>query len=88
MDILKCVFWEEDVEDIVQIPVGYHGSVDICRWFFTKSGYYSVKSAYYVAHGNKKLKTAYSAPSTSSHQQQKEWAFIWKLQVPNKIRVF
>ena len=45
---LNEIFFERDVEDIVQIPVGRAGSGDYFAWNYTKNGLFSVKSAYHL----------------------------------------
>lgn len=44
INMLKATFWEDDVNCIQQIPIGCPGSIDMRRWYYSKNGYYSVRS--------------------------------------------
>jgi hypothetical protein len=48
-DKLRQFLPEPDVSDILRIPTGWLGSQDVPAWNFTKSGIFSVKSAYHLA---------------------------------------
>ncbi|KAL6511844.1 hypothetical protein OROGR_021441 [Orobanche gracilis] len=70
----------------MQIPISINSSLDVRRWFFSRSGHYSVKTAYYIARDLKKRK---SAPATSSSTPpSRNWSFVWQFDVPNKLKVF
>lgn len=88
IDILRCVFWDNDVEAILRMPVIGQNNIDVRRWFYTKSGHYSVKSAYYLMRSLKNQRKIFALASTSSLSGRKDWSFIWKLEIPNKVRVF
>lgn len=85
-NLLSCVFWDCHIDAILRIPISRTSSLDVRRWFFSKSGYYTVKSAYYVARDLRKLRT--NSATSSSNVQEKNWSFVWKLDIPGKIRVF
>lgn len=53
-----------------------------------QNGYYSVRAGYYAAGELKKKRSAASIASASSNVAKKYWSFVWKIQVPNKVRVF
>ena len=55
-------------------------------WLYTTKGIYSVKSGYYVA--TQILRGADWAESSRGHSGTKVWVELWKLKVPNKIKVF
>jgi hypothetical protein len=44
-EVPRAIFVQEDVEDILQIPVR-QGMEDTVAWHFDKKGVFSVKSAY------------------------------------------
>lgn len=87
MHMLHTLFWEEDANIISQIPVGPVGSSDILVWHYTHSGYYSVKSAYYLARHLKRIhRQIHAPPSGSTESIQRNWGFIWKLKFQIKLR--
>lgn len=65
LNALGFVFWEDDIKDILRIPVGCPTATDIRIWFFTENCYYSVQTRYYVAR-NVKHKQAVNNFSSSS----------------------
>lgn len=60
--------------------------MDLMMWLHTTSGIYSVKLGYYVA--TQILREADQVESSREHSGNKVWAKLWKLTVPNKIKVF
>ena len=47
--LVNTIFWEEDANVILSIPVTNLQAVDLRVWHYTKHGFYSVRSAYYLA---------------------------------------
>jgi hypothetical protein len=45
--LIKEVFWEEDVNRILEIPIK-HDMEDLLAWHYDNKGLFSVKSAYHV----------------------------------------
>ena len=45
--LMRDNFWPIDVERIPQIPMYHHDTEDFIAWYLTKSGIFSVRSAYY-----------------------------------------
>lgn len=45
--LVREIFWEEDAEHILSIPV-HEGIDDIVAWHYNSNGIFSVKSAYKV----------------------------------------
>ena len=50
LDLLRLFVAEEDIPHIVSLRVSSIGRPDSFSWDFTKSGLYTVKSGYSVAH--------------------------------------
>lgn len=88
-DLIKDIFWEQDVQDILAIPV-HIGQEDIIAWHFDKKGMFLVKSAYHTLHdratrASKKQK----GESSSAHQGKKlDWNQVWKLNCAPRVRHF
>lgn len=45
--LIRDNFWHIDAEHILQIPLHQHVTEDYVAWHLTKSGTFSVRSAYY-----------------------------------------
>ncbi|KAL2926896.1 Ephrin receptor 1 [Bienertia sinuspersici] len=69
VDVLKELFSEEEVKEIMKIPLPKFDTRDVWAWNQTKDGEYSVKSAYHVALKQKRE----AQPSTSSMEQERVW---------------
>lgn len=84
--LIRDIFWEIDAERILKIPL-HNGREDLVAWHFNRSGIFSVRSAYH-----KQWEHKYGGrPETiqaggSAHA--KVWKDLWKLKVPNKIKIF
>jgi hypothetical protein len=83
---LRLYLTEPDVSDVLRIPVGRAGSDDIQAWNFTKSGQFSVKSAYHLAVKVKSLKRATASSSVSCDEHKGRLA-LWDAEVPGKVKV-
>jgi hypothetical protein len=46
-ELVCAIFWQEDAEVILSIPV-HEGMDDMIAWHYNKNGIFSVKSAYKV----------------------------------------
>ncbi|CAD6218794.1 unnamed protein product [Miscanthus lutarioriparius] len=53
--LVRDIFWEEDVANILSIPI-QPASEDAVAWHFDSKGIFSVKSAYHVLEDNQELK--------------------------------
>jgi hypothetical protein len=87
-EVLRAIFVQEDVDDILQIPVR-HGMEDTVAWHFDKKGVFSVKSAYRLGidlRDHQRVRDASS--STSPSHEPPFWAKIWNLKLPAKVRIF
>ena len=79
-------FNREEGEAICAIPLSRRQVSDSVYWKYNKDGIFTVKSAYKVARAL--LKKVDWAESSSGSRGSRVWAAIWKLQIPNKIKVF
>ncbi|KAK3210788.1 hypothetical protein Dsin_015494 [Dipteronia sinensis] len=85
--LVKRIFWEDDVNAILSIPLGRGRARDSLQWHFDQKGSYSVKSGYWVGVSLSSV----SGPSNSSSFSDASiawWKSLWKLQIPSKIKVF
>jgi hypothetical protein len=86
-EILSELFWSIDVQRILNIPLATNLMEDFISWHPSKSGIFSVKTAYHMEwesqHGAKLRRTSdYSSSSTLPI-----WKTIWALNVPAKIKI-
>ena len=59
---------------------------DSIIWLLKNNGKFTVKSAYRVA--QQVLKDGRGAESSNGSYGKRVWAALWKLKIPNKIKVF
>ncbi|KAL0417527.1 UNVERIFIED_CONTAM: putative mitochondrial protein [Sesamum radiatum] len=81
--LLRELFWQEDIDAILAIPLSLIDGEDFFIWHHTSNGLFSVRSAYHVA-----LSLAHQPLPSSSNLASPVWKTIWKANVPSKIRVF
>lgn len=59
---------------------------DSIIWMYNRNGRYSVKSRYYVA--RQVMRNGNWAECSRGNDEQKVWKALWKMKVPNKIKIF
>ena len=79
-------FNREEREAICDIPLNRRQVSDFVYWKYNKDDIFTVKSAYKVARAL--LKKVVWAESSSGSGGCRVWVAIWKLRIPNKIKVF
>lgn len=87
MDAFTSLFWQEDVDEIMRIPVGSSVSEDVRVWNYSKTSHYTVRSSYHLALDLKLKKEQNKAGSNSSILKQ-DWNFLWNMDLPGKIEHF
>ncbi|KAK9998230.1 hypothetical protein SO802_017833 [Lithocarpus litseifolius] len=85
-ELITSVFHTDDVEAICRIPLSHRYVPDILVWMHNKNGLFSVKSAYRLA--VQILKGEEWTESSSGCAGKNVWNAPWKLNIPNKIKVF
>ncbi|KAL0405575.1 UNVERIFIED_CONTAM: hypothetical protein Slati_3871400 [Sesamum latifolium] len=91
MELVMQVFDEEEAKLIMSIALSQLNCPDTLVWHYSNDGVFSVSSAYRLA-----LQCArQQLPSTSNTHNSinnveaaADWNFIWKSQVPHKVRTF
>ena len=80
---VMATFHREEAEAICQIPLSRRDVNDTIIWLHNSNGVFTVKSAYHVARnlGNR-------TGTSGGCVEWKIWAAIWKLKLPNKIKIF
>lgn len=82
-NVLFCV---EDVSTILSTPLGNHDSIDTKIWHYSKSGLFTVCSAHHLIK-NLGLHCKSEVVSNSTGGVIC-WSQVWKINCPNKIKIF
>ncbi|XP_025681990.1 uncharacterized protein [Arachis hypogaea] len=86
---IKELFPGNIAELITRTPISLINKKDNLIWPYRAEGQYSVKSCYRAAKEEKDTKEEIKFNEVSSSQNLKEiWGIIWRLPVPQKIRMF
>ena len=76
----------EEAEAICQIPLSRRDVNDDIIWLHNSKGLFIGKSAYHVA--RKLLNDGNRVGTSRGCAKRKMWTTIWKLKLPNKIKIF
>jgi hypothetical protein len=87
--LVQDIFWEEDVANILSIPIR-SGCEDTVAWHFDPKGVFSVKYAHHVLKDSQELSSRFQRSESSSandgNNDDKVWRKIWKLPWPPKLK--
>ena len=83
MDLIRQHFVQEDADIIQRIPLLRSSARDELCWHYDKLGRYSVKSGHQIA-----LKEKFQNVPSSSNPKPSQWNAIWKLDLPEKLKIF
>jgi hypothetical protein len=87
-ELVRDVFWEQDAEIILSLPVN-EGRENFLAWHYDEHGLFTVKSAYKVCRDNMlRRKDRGSAQGGSNQAADPIWEKIWKTKCPNKVKHF
>ncbi|KAM0876387.1 hypothetical protein ACQ4PT_036201 [Festuca glaucescens] len=81
-------FLPVDVEAILKIRASPTGQQDFLAWQPEKSGIFTVRSAYHLAVSGHVEAVAGRAASSRPDGQRPVWRLIWKLPLPEKMKIF
>ena len=87
-ELVRLVFNPVDVYRILQIPLRVEMVDDFIAWHHTKSGTFSVRSAYHVEFAHQYGKQWNRTDGQGSHRENDIWKYIWRMRVPGKIKHF
>uniref|UniRef100_A0A453MXB5 Uncharacterized protein n=1 Tax=Aegilops tauschii subsp. strangulata TaxID=200361 RepID=A0A453MXB5_AEGTS len=80
-DLIRDNLWHIDAERILQIPIHHQQTEDYIAWHLTKSGIFSVRSAYYRQWKDSYL-TRTPSDGLSGSSSHPIWKKIWNLLLP------
>ncbi|KAL0298418.1 UNVERIFIED_CONTAM: hypothetical protein Sradi_6501600 [Sesamum radiatum] len=84
--LIRVVFQNEDVEAILGITANTARPNQL-RWHYEKNEWYTVKSAYCLFSQGLVMRVAGGVMGSTSYKPM-NWKFIWKANVPPKVRMF
>lgn len=87
-DLIRDVFSPVDVHRILQIPLNYHLTEDFVAWNYTRSGTFSVRSAYHKEFEHQHGAQWVRADGQGTENINSVWKDMWKLKIPGKIKHF
>ena len=87
-DLIHDVFSPLDVHRILQIPLNYHLTEDFVAWNYTRSGTFSVRSAYHKEFEHQHGAQWVRADGQGTENINPVWKDMWKLKIPGKIKHF
>jgi hypothetical protein len=89
-ELIKDIYWEDDVQHILSIPVE-HGKEDFPAWHFDTKGIFSVKFAYHVLEDNRENDQTKQHGATSSMMatdMSLQWPGLWNSKYQPKGKQF
>ncbi|OEL15921.1 hypothetical protein BAE44_0023060, partial [Dichanthelium oligosanthes] len=81
--LLKLYFHAHDVDEIMKIRIPQHHTEDVLAWHYAKSGLFSVRSAYRLAHRLSLEEVGIGSTSSSNDGSRKIRDHIWSAPVPD-----
>jgi hypothetical protein len=89
VDRVQAIFEEDVASQILQVPISKFGGTDFVSWPHTKSGQYSVRSAYNYARTEEfHLFRSGSKTGLSSNTEETSllWKKLWAITAPGKMK--
>jgi len=89
-ELIAACFSSTDASRILQIPLSCNRVPDCVSWPWTKTGTFTVKSAYIMARCQQVyLQTSAQGKGATSNQDQaaNDWKRLWKIKVPPKMLI-
>ena len=85
-DMIMAMFHREGAEAICRIPLSRRFVPDSIIWLHNKNGNFLVKSTYKLARRTQFHRDR--AEASTGCVGKKIWPVLWKLKIPNKVKVF
>jgi hypothetical protein len=85
---VRDCFWPHDVNTILNIKLPARATEDFVAWSGESNGIFSVGSAYRIDMQDSLQQLSSGQSSAEPDGDQKIWQLIWKVTVPQKMRVF
>ncbi|QHO00044.1 uncharacterized protein DS421_13g403050 [Arachis hypogaea] len=85
-ELLRQVFPPNIKDKILSTPISLINKEDCFFWPHRLDGNYTIKSGYYIAKYEERVGEDNWASSSDNFKEV--WSEIWKMQIPNKIKIF
>jgi hypothetical protein len=87
-ELIIEIFWSVDKHIILAIPLPSHDLEDFVGWSLTKSGTFSVRTAYHAEWESRFGPRVNGGAAPSAMNPHPMWDKIWKLKCPSKVEIF
>jgi ribonuclease HI len=87
-ELIRQTFWQVDVRRILAIPLPAHDMEDFVGWSLTKTGTFSVRSAYHAEWESQFGSRVNRGQGGGTMKPHPMWDTIWKLKVPAKVKIY
>jgi ribonuclease HI len=87
-DLIRQNFWTVDVTRILEIPLSPTGMEDFVAWHWTKSGLFTVRSAYHAEWEYQFGRHNPNVMDIGGSRGDDVWKKLWCLHLPAKIKIF
>ncbi|KAL6520131.1 hypothetical protein OROHE_017274 [Orobanche hederae] len=87
-ELIESLFWDQDSDPILKIPLPHFPSQDTIIWHFSPNGSYTVKNGYRFFNSINKPCLNRNLAGPSGVNPSPSWNFLWSLKIPSKIKIF
>jgi hypothetical protein len=87
-ELIQGIFHPIDANGILQIPLHYNVFDDFVAWHGTKSGVFSVRSAYHIEWKHQFNGLTFRSLISGTSLNNPIWKNLWKLDAPAKVKIF
>jgi hypothetical protein len=85
-ELIEQTFWPIDRHRILSIPILTHDMEDFVGWSLTKTGIFTVCSAYQIEWEHQFGSKINHGAISGSMNPHPMWVVIWKLKCPSKVQ--
>jgi hypothetical protein len=86
--LIRDIFWGVDATRILEIPLSPTSMEDFVAWHYTKTGLFTVWSAYHAEWDYQFGRHNPNAMGIGDSQHSKLWKRLWSMNIPAKIKIF
>jgi hypothetical protein len=87
VELVNQTLWEVDARRVPALPLSSHNMDNFVAWHLTKTGTFSVRSAYYIE-WESQYGHRVNWQDDGPMNYNPIWEKIWKLRVPNQVKIY